>query len=192
MISCLLYVLTGFLPCRLIKKNGAPYLERYYLFTSPFSGRIYYLHRFVERDGDDALHDHPWHHSESFVLSGGYVERTATVNKRIFGTDKNPGAEHFLTLKTSRNVVKRFSWNRIPGDKFHQIVSVEPGTWTLFRHSGKWRAWGFVTRFFPPAANDSGEDKIFIWRPFVSSSFTPHWWKSYPRGWRAGRESLIR
>ncbi len=77
MIRRALYRLTAGLRCRLISRDGRPYLERYYL------GRLgpvtAYLHRFVGRDGDEETHDHPWR-AISLVLAGSYREERARLN----------------------------------------------------------------------------------------------------------------
>src|SRR5271170_2836454 len=77
------------------REGVSPYLSRYYLRGRPtmpdgsepfaedgapkrgaiFPDRIHvYLHKFHRGDSDEALHNHPWLWSRSFVLAGGYIE----------------------------------------------------------------------------------------------------------------------
>ena len=93
----LLYTITGWLRCRIIRGNqGEPYLERYHLFRLPGGGGAY-IHRFLSSDPDRGLHDHPWERSLGIVLSGGYLEQRKTgagVPKRKARTSnsRTPGS----------------------------------------------------------------------------------------------------
>lgn len=108
-IARILYRITAGRPCRLIHRGqGERYLERYWL------GRLFgitaYLHRFVARDADEWVHDHPWAWSVAIVLTGGYIE------ERLRWFDPRTGW------------AKRFRWlragciNIIRGRDFHRIL----------------------------------------------------------------------
>jgi len=173
MLNRLLFNLSGRLPCRLIHRTpGDKYLERYYV--GKLFGVTFYLHRFVSRDGDAEVHNHPWTWSRSLVLAGGYREE--------YVVDLCPHAGPSGAVTAYRDV--RWS-NRIVGAHFHRIAEVLPGTWTLFFHSqratlpdGALKGWGFLnaeehrTRFTPAAPSPGG------WHHFA------------PLGRQSGREPL--
>lgn len=127
----ILYWLSGYLKCKLIKGDeGQPYLERYMLARWGKNGEhTIFLHRFLDSDSDKGIHDHPWD-SKSFILTGGYNE------KRLV---KDNGIEKVIT----RNV-KPLTFNIIKKDDFHQII-LKPKTpaWTLFYHGPRVKHWGF-------------------------------------------------
>lgn len=102
--------------CRLIKReDNSPYLERYFINGS------YYLHRFVARDVDYGVHDHPWRWAFSFIIIGAYLEKLRYGNAKF-----------------------RRWFNYIGPNHFHQIVEAEPKTWTLFLTGKKVKEWGFL------------------------------------------------
>lgn len=167
MIRRLLYRISGRLPCRLISRDGQPYLERYYL------GRLgpvtAYLHRFVGRDGDAETHDHPWR-ALSLVLAGGYTEDRARLNG-----DQPPQIRQ-----------RRVRWGNVLWlHSLHRIAETEPDTWTLFLHGPRRKRWGFV-RYIQPDASSSGGSLYH--QPF------PPWrgedWQNAPRGRDAHRETM--
>ena len=166
MIRRALYRLTAGLPCRLISRDGRPYLERYYV------GRIgpvtAYLHRFVGRDGDQETHDHRWR-AVSLVLAGGYTEERARLNG-----DQPP----LIRLRRVRWV------NALALHSLHRIAETAPDTWTLFLHGPHRKRWGFV-RYMPTAF---GRPTTLYHQPF------PPWrgedWTTAPRGRDAGREPM--
>lgn len=167
MIRRILYRLTANLPCRLISRDGeSPYLERYFLFQlGPITG---YLHRFVDADGDEEVHDHPWR-AAALCLVGGYREERAVLDseqgwrsayRRIF-----PGRINTIGLRD-----------------FHRISNPEPETWTLFVHARRVKAWGFLRTWF----SKEGERITVYHRP--PKKCDPLWWRKAPRGSEAGRE----
>lgn len=163
----LLYRLTANRPCRLINTAGKPYLERYYLFR--VFGITVYLHRFVRNDSDHALHNHPWRHAVSLVLTGAYTaEQPGHVARLNDGTHLLYPLHHWVR------------WvNYIRHSTFHQIVAVRPETWTLFMHT-RWRyEWGFL------------KPQDWGYR-FQASTPRPtrEWWHTAPNGRDAGREPL--
>ena len=127
MIEKLLVRITDRLPCRMIDGHGGePYLERYYLCG--ILGWHAYLHRFVASDPDRGLHDHPWRHAISLVLTGGYRERRLGP----------AGVEHERSLRPFR-----FNWVR--GDDFHRVLLDQGSSaWTLFLHGPRAKGWGFL------------------------------------------------
>lgn len=129
----LLYRLAGRLRCRRIDRgNGERYLERYWL--GRLLGFTAYLHRFVDGDGDEWVHDHPWGWSMAIVLCGGYEE------ERVQGLDPDAG------WLSRRRALLPGAINVIRGGDFHRIVEVAPETWTLFFHRRRSKGWGFFQR----------------------------------------------
>lgn len=126
-----LFNFTGRLPCRLIHRGqGERYLERYWL--AQWGGMTAYLHRFVARDADEWVHDHPWSWSVAIVLTGGYLE------ERLRWFDPRMGwAKRFRWLRAGRI-------NMIRGGDFHRILEAHPETWTLFIHGRRVKSWGFL------------------------------------------------
>ena len=158
----MLHRLSARLPVRLITRNGAPYLERYYL------GRLgpctFYLHRFVAGDGDLEPHDHPWD-AWSLVLTGHYVERRCELSGR----------------EGLRCRLRRVAWfNRLRRGDIHQIADARPETWTLFVHARERKGWGFFR-----SVNFSA---LMYYQPLESTR--PDWHKAAPRGAESRREPL--
>lgn len=168
-------------PARLIKRNGVPYLERY--FVGQVRGFNFYLHRFVAPDMIEDVHNHPWGFALALVLSGGYLETVAT--------DICPFVDDRSGCITKTRRIRW--WNYIPGHHFHSISKPKPGTWTFFIHGprqllpdGKEKAWGFLERF------------VAVVEPLhILTIFSPHesrgredWWVDSPLGKDSGREPL--
>lgn len=129
MIARWLFNISGNLHCRLIKINGRPYIERYYLGT--IFGVTFYLHRYLDPDGDRDRHDHPWLWSVGIPLTGGYTE------ERVRWLDPKHGPVC---------VMRKIRWlmpNFIMAAAAHRIASVKPNTWTLFFHYKRVKGWGF-------------------------------------------------
>ena len=152
-----LYRLSAYLRCRVINgPDQQPYLERYHLLRLPFGYRVY-LHRFVASDPGRGLHNHPWRHARSLVLSGRYQEtRMLQAN--------SDNALHRRWLQAGR-------WNYIPGTVYHRI-NIAPGSecWSLFLHAPKSRDWGFIRR-------ESYQDHNEV----VTQASNPLWWQQAPR-----------
>lgn len=170
-----LFRLSGRLPCRLIKIEGSPYLERYWLGRG--MGVTAYLHRFVGRDGDRNLHDHPWRWSLSIVLTGGYLEA------RLRWFDPS------LTTGWNERVRRIGGWRRLNwigcGD-FHQIVRVDPETWTLFMHGPRVKGWGFLSS----GQNLDEHDPAYVSYDGYPPPASFDWQHASPIGREAGREPL--
>ncbi len=178
LVNRLLFRLTANRPTRLIKLDGRPYLERYYL--GQWLGATFYLHRFVSSDTEHHLHNHPWTWGRALVLSGGYDEEVVT--------DLAPAHESGCLVETRRITW----WNRVDGSHFHRIANAAPGTWTLFFHgprvrvrqgmASKPKGWGFLERDL----RDGEWATVFT--PYPSSS--REWWWDAPTGALSGREPL--
>lgn len=163
----LLYKVTGWLRCRIIRGNhGEPYLERYHLFRLPGGGGAY-IHRFLSSDPDRGLHDHPWNRALGIILAGGYLEQRRTddgVIERALGAG---------------------SVNKLTGKDFHRIVLPHKHqAWTFFAHTGKVRDWGFLT-------TDKNQQEVFTPHNQVNDEGSHEsWWKTAMRGRKSGREPL--
>ncbi len=157
--------LSARLPVRVIKHQGEPYLERYYLATLFGYWRVY-LHRFVDSD-PDGLHSHPWRYGFTVILVGWYLER------RRFG----------------QRVVR---WlGIVNGDTFHRVIKPHgPDVWTLFIHSPRVMNWGFLRRraVFSfgcmPGKVRREEYGPYRYEEVGDDCPTRHgdWWKKAPKG----------
>lgn len=130
-LNTLLFKLSGFLKVKMIKGElGQPYLERYMLFRWGANGEhTIFLHRFLDSDSDQGVHDHPWD-SKSFILVGGYNE------ERMVEKD----GQQFLIIRD----VKPLSFNKIAKTDFHRIILKDKvPAWTLFYHGPRIKHWGF-------------------------------------------------
>lgn len=179
----MLYLYTANRPCRLIQRDGQPYLERYYVMSSTGATdseegeQIIYLHRFVGSGEDQALHDHPWQ-CESLLLHGWYDERILIDNQTVQQHTRTPG-----TLR------------KINPYQPHQIVNPRPETWTLFLTHERERSW----HFYIPAPDSHSyvmigyRDYLNSHDPKSSGKVSRHdWWldPDCPTGATAGREPL--
>lgn len=123
-------------PCRLIKPEGEPYLERYWLGEK--HDRFWYLHRFLRNDAERHLHDHPWETAHSLVLTGRYTEERGIaipLHQSLGHAVINLGERRvrwFNTLARSRREID-----------LHRITTIQPETWTLFWHGAWDYPWGF-------------------------------------------------
>jgi len=155
MISGILKKISRHLPGRRIDgDDGQPYLERYYVGDA--FGWCVYLHRFVASDPDRGVHDHPWRHAVSLVLSGGYREL-----RRVGGIPRT-------------TVIRRVSppsLNLIRGEDFHRVLLDGPEAWTLFLHGPRVKGWGFLRGgTYVPYARDAADFRH------------ENWWEKTPRG----------
>lgn len=168
-----LFWFSGLLPCRLIKIDDNPYLERYYLFE--VFGFTFLIHRFIDLDGDRTLHNHPWS-AFSVVLAGSYVEAVLVGLCPFSGwIEKN---------------IKVRLFNYVPAKKFHQIVDIKPNTWTLFIHKKRsGRGWGFFEKM---TLDDEREAKVaVIFHQPHPIKTTLDWHKTAPIGADIERELLV-
>jgi hypothetical protein len=151
-------------------------MERYYL--GRLLGITFYLHRFVSSDGDRALHDHPWRFSAGLCLAGGYLEKRLRWFNPDTGFDCaekkiHPGRLNFIRAAT-----------------FHQIISTQPETWTLFFHSQKFKGWGFMER--TKETNAEGKTQVHpSYKADNDSNSHKDWWISAPTGKQSARTAFI-
>jgi len=171
-----LFNLSGGMPCRHIRTDAGPYLERYYV--GRVLGVTFYLHRFLSGDRERHLHNHPWGWARALVLAGGYDEEVV----------------HDLATAAPDGCVTRPRrirlWNRVNGNHFHRIANAAPGTWTLFfhgprsvvhvpdGHGPRLKGWGFLNVY----------PGLVAFEPFRSGD--PQWFLSAPKGRNAGRVPL--
>ena len=148
-----LFRLSAYCRCRVIKGPDAePYLERYHLLRLPFGYRAY-LHRFVASDPGRGLHNHPWQHAVSLVLSGSYHET------RMLPARGDNALQH--------RELRAGSFNLISGEVYHRINMAQGREcWSLFLHAPKTRDWGFLRRH---SYQDHNE--------VVTQPSNPLWWK---------------
>jgi hypothetical protein len=91
------------------------------------------LHRFVASDPGRGLHNHPWKHALSLVLSGTY-EETRMLDSRA------DNVLHSRWLRPGR-------FNFISGDIFHRVnIPQDRECWSLFVHAPKAKSWGFSSK----------------------------------------------
>lgn len=152
-LNRLLYKLSAYCRCRVINgPDQQPYLERYHLLRLPFGYRAC-LHRFVASDPGRGLHNHPWRHALSLVLSGEYEEtrmRSARDDNEL----------HSRRIRAGR-------FNFISGSVFHRInIDKDRECWSLFIHGAKASGWGFLQQ---RAYRDH--------RLVLDQSSNPNWWK---------------
>ncbi len=157
----ILYRVSAYCRCRVINgPDEQPYLERYHLMRLPLGYRVY-LHRFVASDPGRGLHNHPWKHALSLVLSGSYRET------RMLGADSNYALQQ-RDLRPGR-------LNFISGDVFHRI-NLRQGSecWSLFVHAPKASDWGFIQRHdYLGEYQSSYQDHNEV----VTQASNPLWWK---------------
>ncbi len=166
MLRQLLFNITAKRPCRLIKIDDQPYLERYYM--GRFAGITFYLHRFVSSDDERNIHDHPWKWSAAWVLAGGYRE------ERLRHFDPDTGwVSYFRTLFPGR-------LNIINTRTFHRITEPKTNTWTLFMHGARIKSWGFLEK------TDQGLEYLLP----AKCVGERNWKKTAPTGANAGRVSF--
>lgn len=136
----------------MIPSGGKPYLVRVYLAS--WRGWRLYLHRFISADGERWVHDHPFS-GVAVILRGGYDEAVVRA------------------LGAGEQIRRRRWWNRIPDHRLHRIVSVLPGTWTLFVHGRHRHRWGFLQ----PVSD--GKSMLVYHNPFdQSQSGGARWWEA--------------
>lgn len=178
MINSLLYYITGNMPCKLIKLSGKDYIERYYVGS--LFDYVYYLHRYLDPDGERHVHNHPWKKGYSIILLGWYVEQV------VLDLCSKVGGSGCITEITFRR------WfNTVHGNTFHCIIKVKPKTWVLFFHNGPaltfgnhgaHKGWGFLEYHSHPESRT-------VYREHESTSESK-WWLTASRGRDIGRAKL--
>lgn len=141
-------------PATRISPGGVPYMERFFL--AEVEETFAYLHRFVNADaGDRNLHNHPWDEAYSRILCGRYTQQVIR---------NNAAGEPQVV----REVLEAGRDHAIAHNTYHQIVSVDAGTWTFFAHTGWRHQWGFLEGHPILAPR---------FRQHVSRSVNPRWWR---------------
>ena len=175
MLNNLLYKLSGYLKVKMIKGElGQPYLERYMLFRWGKDGEnTLFLHRFLDSDSDQGVHDHPWD-SKSFILCGGYNEERMIE-------------ENGVKTMIVRDI-KPLSFNTILKTDFHRIILKEKiPVWTIFYHGPRVKKWGFNRCII---ANE-GEIKSIDYTPFNDvSNPLERWEDTAPYGQDVARQEV--
>lgn len=115
------------------REKTRPYLERYYLISTRWLGKLIpslsyrlVLHKTLESD-EAGLHDHPWSWS-SRILSGGYWE--ATPHGKFWRSPKD-------------------GWRKRTANDYHRL-ELDPNTteevWSLFIMGPRVKEWGFLSK----------------------------------------------
>jgi len=132
-------------PSFTIKKDGIPYLTRFYVFLRDWIYGNIFVHFFHRSDMDlgvnglGLLHNHPFRWSVSFVLSGGYREERRAADGTVY-----------------TRIIKPFSFNWISKDVFHRVdlLDEKKGCWSIFltgsRKNMTWGFWDRVTKEYIP------------------------------------------
>ncbi len=122
--------ITNYLPVKVIRHEGRPFLYRYYVFSLTNNGPGICFHNFVKSDPDRGYHDHPWDKAISFILCGEYTER-------ILNSDKLAYKEY------KRN---RFTFNYLNGHNVYHRVMIDENkdAWTIFFFQKRTKIWSMV------------------------------------------------
>ena len=127
---------------KLVVREGAPYLERFYLLTvGSFSafGHIFHM------DDPDPLHEHPWPWGR-IILRGRYREHYHDGTCEDFGPGHIVWHRHELVL--------------------HRVELLTPWVATIFWHWKRRRTWGFMHpggwEQTPEEAQDGRESRGWI------------------------------
>lgn len=168
LVAQMLFSLSSHLRLRTINRSNpdgttSPYLERYCVTRSRFL--TIYLHRYVDKDQDTEVHDHPWPFL-SFVLCGAYEE---------------------VRLKNMIRTSRWIRWVNVVGSNTHHLVrEAKPETWTLLIHgprtvvNGEAKHFGFVGEITEGQAN---------FRPGIPTD--PNWHRRNPRGGNSQRVPFV-
>lgn len=110
-----------------IYEDGEPYLTR--VLTPRVFGYRLMLHNIHKPDNEQHPHNHPWRHSWSLILTGGYWD------ERVIDHD---------TAVTGLRIFDAGDINPIDATDFHRIDCVYENTWTLFLAGERVQDWGFL------------------------------------------------
>jgi hypothetical protein len=111
-----------------IKRDGKPYLNRWWLLPKDKYPINIYLHQFLSSDPDKELHDHPWW-SVSFLLKGELEE---LYNGGAYGN------------AIWRKILLLLPYLRRSRHS-HRMLLKSESAWTIFITGKEWRPWGFWT-----------------------------------------------
>lgn len=160
MIRQIIIKFTNYLPVKVIKDdNKIPFLYRYHVFAFTDNGPGICIHHFVNSDPDRGFHDHPWSHSLSFILAGGYEERLDKENPDKIGRK-----------------VSRWSFNYLNGKKtFHRVMLPKnEDAWTIFFFTKRSKTWGFWKR--------NNDELVYKQMAKNIHDDDAGWWKTAPKG----------
>lgn len=177
-IKKLLYKWSANLPIHVITLGDTPYMERYYI--GKWFGWTFRLHRFVSSDVERHLHNHPWSHGGSIILTGSYTEEVAV--------DICPHASDSGCV--TKHVHRRF-FNIVNGNTFHRIGWAERDTWTLFFHNerailpnGESKGWGFLEQV------ETIDEPYTRYTRYLGK--IGNWWETAPLGRDAAANNIRR
>lgn len=162
-IRWLVVLITNYLPVKIIRDDhGRPFLYRYHLFSFTNNGPGVCIHRFIKSDPDRGYHDHPWKHSMSFILCGGYTER-------IYDKDNDNG---YITIQRNK-----WNINYLKGEGVFHRVMIDEGkdAWTIFFFGKRSKTWGMIgldNQY--KAMNNQVEDNDGGWWNHVSKGLALH------------------
>lgn len=128
---------------KMVRREGADYLERFYLFS--FLGFKVFYHVFY-MDDPDPLHDHPWQWGR-IILRGRYEEIRATP-----GPDGKLYAFRRAQYGPGDIVSRRLAMDA------HRVRIVEGPVHTIFWHWRRERVWGFYHPAGWHAAPEEAQD----------------------------------
>lgn len=112
--------------------KGQPSRTRWRILHTPWFG--IYLHKWNKPDPRPTPHNHPWNFF-SIILKGWYLEHHGYV----YPTEPEFKDQYIHEY----NTVDFFNW--VPRTKFHTVVFVEPGTWSLMFVGRTHPDWGYDT-----------------------------------------------
>lgn len=129
-IRWIVVFITNYLPVKVIRYKGKPFLYRYHVLSLTNDGPGICFHNFVESDPDRGYYDHPWNSAFSFILCGKYDERILNDDKKTYTT-------------YPRN---RWTFNFLKGKDVYHRVMLDEGkdVWTIFFFGKKSKTWGMV------------------------------------------------
>lgn len=133
-----LQFITEYLPVKIIRDDrGVPFLYRYQLMSWGNNGPGLCIHHFVKSDPDRGFHDHPWNHSLSFILCGGYNER---IIQNV--SDLKVGSVPAYVTKNR----SRWTFNYLNGNKTFHRVMIDDGNsaWTIFAFGPRSKTWNMI------------------------------------------------
>ncbi len=145
--------------------SQTPYMLRWWVIPRNTYPINIYLHHFLRRDEDRALHDHPWW-SISFIFEGRYFEHTEEP-----GSLQRDGYIHRTMVPvTHERKAGQVAWRGALSR--HRIsLPTEPAPpcrevpcWTIFITGPKVREWGFICK-----GQNGKPDRWVPWRTFTSS-----------------------
>lgn len=128
----------------LIRRDGAPYMHRFYPEGKKISVESkrpfgWFIHKFVGSDAIDEVHSHPWQWCFSIILCNEYLE---TRYKWHFVDDQK---KKVLLHNAQTKIFKPYMVNTIMHEDMHTVQLIEnKPVYTLFVHGPRVSDWGFT------------------------------------------------